>query len=274
MGSLALLTAGGLISISGIVASWLGLGQYGSSSSAFDDTSGMAVVTETKEAAPTEESCIRGEATACMAVAVLYAAGDGVEQDEAKSFALYERACELGSVAGCVATAIALAEGRGVAPNESRATHLFRRACAEGDLLACRRTSGGVGLLENSCKWGEGPACNSLAGLFERGEEVPRNEAKAFDLYERACAAAYVPACYRAAMFLYHGQGTRKDPMRATELFRHACRAGEASACRKWKELDLGLLPETPAGGTPAPEAPAPGAPPQEMPAPKPAESP
>src|SRR5581483_11005598 len=77
----------------------------------------------------------------------------------------YQRACDLGAVTACVDLGVQYRDGKGAADEDRpRAVKLFQRAC---DL--------------------NGPACASLASMYELGWGVPKDLARAKQLYEKSC---------------------------------------------------------------------------------------
>lgn len=112
-----------------------------------------------------DKSCAGGYAIGCANLANAYFSGLGVTMDQKKSLVMYQRACDLGAVTACVDLGVQYRDGKGAADEDRpRAVKLFQRAC---DL--------------------NGPACASLASMYELGWGVPKDLARAKQLYEKSC---------------------------------------------------------------------------------------
>lgn len=102
------------------------------------------------------------------------------------------------------------------AGNYSKAANLFSRACTNGD--------------------GEG--CASLAGMYESGEGVKKDKAKASALNKRAvavstsgCDAGVGAACNYLANLYNWGSLVKKNIVKSINLYEKACNAGDSMGC-------------------------------------------
>jgi TPR repeat protein len=86
---------------------------------------------------------------------------------------------------------------------------------------------------ERACSNGEPLGCNNLGSLYESGDGVDKDEARAAGLYEKACAAGEVLGCYNLGSLYQEGRGVRKDERHAADLYEKACDAGNPAACYK-----------------------------------------
>jgi len=118
---------------------------------------------------------------------------------------LLEKGCDAGSARACARLASVYFEDGGKAPDPGKAYAYQRRACDQGLLGSCRACAqlaesarqpfGASTCLQRACDGGEGPACMTLAAMYETGEGAVRNEALAIGLYTRACARGQRSAC-------------------------------------------------------------------------------
>lgn len=145
-----------------------------------------------KAVAIQEKACDGGDATGCFNLGIMYANCRGVTKDEAKAVQLYQKACDGGYAAGC---------------NNVRALSVI--ACKAGDAQWCldggrwvqnmlqrkrqNRAPEGVKLNEGwpsffgeasklfqqACDGGDLKGCVTLAELYDKGEGVEANGAKA-----------------------------------------------------------------------------------------------
>jgi TPR repeat protein len=123
-----------------------------------------------------EVECDAGSADRCRRLAVSYALGQGVTQDETRAAALYEHACEMKDPSACLFAGQMHEFARGVAKDDTAAERFYERSC---DL-----------------QWAAG--CYNEALMFELGRGVPQDRAKAGDLYQVACTAGARQACDKA----------------------------------------------------------------------------
>jgi len=72
-----------------------------------------------------------------------------------------------------------------------------------------------------------------LGTLYERGQGLTKDDARAAQLYERACDAGSGTGCGFLGDMYLKGRGVKKDKSRATVLWRKACQLGWAQACMK-----------------------------------------
>ena len=123
-----------------------------------------------------EAECDAGSADRCRRLAVSYALGQGVAQDETRAATLYEHACDMKDPSACVFAG---------------QMHEFARGVPKDDALAER-------LYERSCDLQWPPGCYNEAIMFELGRGVPQDRAKAGNLYQVACTAGAKQACEKA----------------------------------------------------------------------------
>ena len=61
---------------------------------------------------------------------------------------------------------------------------------------------------------------------------MPRNFARAAELYEVACSGGNPIACVNLAGLHRDGHGVAKDPAQARAWLRRACQLGDEAACK------------------------------------------
>jgi TPR repeat protein len=162
-----------------------------------------------------------------------YLGKSGDNQDIARAEKLFDRECKHGSPQACFSAAQLLAEKPSIADpagaetrfvavcgadvdcklqaarsfarghQNARAKRLLEPACTAGRRDACvslahvlveeKNYPRAKTLYQDACDHGDG--CTGLAGLYEAGLGVPKDEAKARAIIERACAANDALAC-------------------------------------------------------------------------------
>jgi hypothetical protein len=123
-----------------------------------------------------------------------------------------------------------------------QARALYLRACEAGHAGACSSAGGlflavaprdvekGKELMARGCD-AEPRTCFNLARLYETGE-VPRDPARAVELYRTACEAGHAESCTSLGMRHLDGQGVPRSAPTAAESFRLACAGGDDLGCR------------------------------------------
>jgi len=121
-----------------------------------------------------EQACNLDDANACRFLGVAWATGEGVPQDYARADSLYERACNLGNARGCV-RGIDLHDPTrgGERPDPVRAAVFMQKACDLGTGVICFK----LGLLCNPGLW------------------VPKDTARAHELFMKGCVFDSKEAC-------------------------------------------------------------------------------
>jgi TPR repeat protein len=126
------------------------------------------------EALPLFQKACDGEnLIGCYNLGVLYANGQGVDQDFARARSLYQKACYGGVVSSCTGLGYLASSGQGAPPDFAQARAFFQRACDGGDMLGC----------------------HNLAALYQNGQGVAHDDAHARALYQKACDGGVEQAC-------------------------------------------------------------------------------
>lgn len=121
-----------------------------------------------------EAACSGGLGEACMMLA-------HSEKSVATRVAYLRKACHFSSSAGC---------------SEASTLLRFGAPGLQADLpLAQTLSKQRLRLVENGCAAGDPWLCGQLANMFEVGDGVPRDSAKALQLYTRACGVNIEVAC-------------------------------------------------------------------------------
>ena len=107
----------------------------------------------------------------------------------------------------------------GAAPRATIAPSASARPdCAVGDVAGCTA----------DCDAKSPTGCNNLALMYLTATSVPKDLAKARDLYAKACGLGHVGACQKLGAIL----DGEKDHAGALALFERGCDAGSAQSCQ------------------------------------------
>lgn len=193
-----------------------------------------------------KKGCDGGHPAACSHLGLLYATGEGVEQDHARATGLYEIACDGGDPAGCYNVGLNYEKQRGVPRNDARSLLGYVHGCEGGYPQACTNLGflydRGIGVVANPeraaklyeracvgdpCTAGDPIGCANLGIFLRDGRGVAKNQARAIELFEGACAKEIGAACNNLGILIESG-----DAGRALELFRKACRLGSSGGCQ------------------------------------------
>jgi TPR repeat protein len=177
------------------------------------------------------DACAEGELEACAhyageaALALMEKERASAPIDGADSTWVerYKLACEQGSAAHCVDLALREEKKLGAGADRGRIVAAFEQACPP-----VRWRIDGRDASARGCK---------LAGdAYREGKGVPKDPARAAELYRRACfttgryAGREVDACVTLGDMLDKGDGISRDAVRATALYAGACAVG-AKTC-------------------------------------------
>jgi TPR repeat protein len=168
-----------------------------------------------------EQACRGGEPAGCLHLAHLELDSGQMLSHEVEG--LLANACDDGEPRACVSLGERLEVGdKGFEQNMERAANLYQRGCDGGAMHGCTQ-------LANLTYQG--------AGGLEK--DVP----KSVELNDRACRGGDAVGCARLGLLYALGQGVPKDRARAAELYKGACvgtaGASEAmqSRCETLKKL-------------------------------------
>ena len=82
-------------------------------------------------------------------------------------------------------------------------------------------------LYQQACDDGDLVACNIFGLLYESGESVPQDPARAVVLFQRACEGGLLAGCTNLGSTYEVGAGVTQDLGRAVGLYQIACEGGE-----------------------------------------------
>jgi hypothetical protein len=99
-------------------------------------------------------------------------------------------------------------------------------------------------LYQEACSEWDFAACNILGLMYETGEGVERDRARAAEYYERACVGRWMVGCTNLGRLYQAGEGVEQNDRAAEELFHRACMAGEGFACDILDTTPRALLEE------------------------------
>ena len=173
--------------------------------------------------------CERGSGWACNEVGALRASGR--VRDAQRAGNNFARACEMGVPAACENIILA---GQRVArqPPPTLKDYPIVLQSGKGPL----KDQSPIGLLTQACSdaWMNG--CESLAAMYLRGGDVPRDAVKAASYLERACTGGLPTACSNLGLMHHSGDGLPRDVEKGWAYLQRACDLGFSSACRWLKE--------------------------------------
>ena len=86
-------------------------------------------------------------------------------------------------------------------------------------------------LYQQACDDGDMIACNIFGLMYETGEGVRRDLARAVGLYQRACEGGALVGCTNLGLMYEAGAGVTQDSARAVGLYQVACEGGEMLGC-------------------------------------------
>lgn len=130
----------------------------------------------------------------------------------------------------------------------------LRQACGAGDAKACitlgdrikrdlkatpERLQEMTRAYQTACDRAAADGCAALGSAYQQGLGVPRDPARARELYTRACNAKSGRGCSRLGALYLMGVGVEKSAERAIGYSQAGCDAGDALGC-----VNLGLMCE------------------------------
>lgn len=163
---------------------------------------------------------------------------------------LFEAACRLYERRSCFNTGLAL-ETRASQPGaevslraaaqeayRTACQHDFQRGCVAAARLLLDPKWGqqdplqAIGAFERACRRGEAEGCELQADLYNKGEGVSVDLARAARLYKQACDAANRPnSCFNFGLMAERGRGLAQNEQVGLHYYRLACRAGSLAGC-------------------------------------------
>jgi len=133
------------------------------------------------------------------------------------------------------------------------ALRLYHEACRLGAAAGCfnlglmyergdgvaKDTARAISLYRQTCDGGVAGGCSNLGIMYERGNGVAKDAARAVSLFRQACDGGDAPGCTNLGAMYQNGEGVAQDLARAESLFRLGCDGGVARGCK-----NLGIMYE------------------------------
>lgn len=186
----------------------------------------------------------RGDANAQFDLALRYADGDGVEQDQSKAVHWYQKAAEQGHAKAQFNLAVRYENGNGIERDQTKAVRWYLKAAQQGhsgaqfNLALCYRD--GDGVQEDQWKashWfhmaaeqGDAVAQFNLAVRYEEGRGIHQNQSEAIRWYRTAAYHGYANAQNNLAICYRDGDGVAVDLDTAELWAQKAAQQGYESA--------------------------------------------
>ncbi len=172
----------------------------------------------------------------------------GLKPDGEQAKNWYQKAIDNGSTDAMVNLGWMYEQGKIVAKNEAEALKQFKKAAESGDhyaqnWLGYAYREGALGLtqdFEQAKNWytksienGNIPALNALGWMYEHGKGIPKDEAKAVELFKKAADAQNATGIYNLGIQYWAGKGGLSvDKAEANRLFRIAADMGQEDAIK------------------------------------------
>lgn len=156
-----------------------------------------------------------GDASAQLALAILYAKGEGVEHDYATAARWFRAAAQSGVMRAQYDLGVLYERGRGVPLDYPQAVAWYRKAAEQNHPLAQY----------------------NLAVAYTKGQGVRRDFFEAAVWYHRAAAQGVVAAMVNLAILYERGEGVEESTVDAYAWYRAAARRGSQPAARRAEEL-------------------------------------
>jgi TPR repeat protein len=157
-----------------------------------------------------QRDCDAGKAQACVDLGDLQVSDFPLADDDwRRAASFYERGCNLGDGKGCRDLGRISEHGYGGAPQDrARAASLYQQACDLGQASGCEMgaeltaTAGFLpdstryrGFLKKGCDLGRGRLCYPLALMYDIGYWVPKDTARANELFKKGCLFEHEESC-------------------------------------------------------------------------------
>jgi len=225
--------------------------------SSMADTAGEQEVL--KQYTPSEFAALRkaaqrGDVQALNVVAMSYAAGIFVQQDEVEAVRLYRKAAEKGYAPAQNNLGVMYHHGRGVPRDDQEAFRWFQKAAEQGHVRGQYNLAGmyysGFGVAKNlreAAVWfevlarkGEAQAQNNIGYMYDQGLGVRKNSAMAATWYRRSAEQGWAEAQNNLALLYEAGEGVPQDANAALAWFTKSAQQGFMPAQASLGRLYLG----------------------------------
>gem|GEM_PF-4020305 len=181
-----------------------------------------------------------GDSRAMALLGSAYAEGYGVDQNDVEALRLLTRAAEAGEAEAMLALGRVYSSGLlGVVTDESAGREWYERAAQSGESEAMlylgrlcleHDPSNAIAWLAKASFCGEADASLVLGHLFEEGQGVSKDIARANEFYEKAATQGSTLAMYKLGLSYKYGLNVAVDPKSALEWLHKGAEAGD-DAC-------------------------------------------
>lgn len=199
----------------------------------------------------------RGEPEAMSDLGNAYAQGKGVDKDEKRALDLLQRAADTGELEAIYHLAGVRYMGRlGTNKDVDEALRLMQKSADSGLPIAQLRLgmilvsrekrmspeaqryiTSAREQMERFSRQGSSWARAALGEIYEKGVGIPKDQAKAIDLYRMAASHSNVTAITRLGIIYLDGIGTEKNPSEGRQWLEKAAKMGSDTAEKKLKEI-------------------------------------
>ncbi len=191
-----------------------------------------------------QSGAAQGNPEAMLRLGMMYAAGQGVQQDLDQAVAWLSKSAAAGNGTAMYNLGIMYAQGHGVAPDLPQAAAWLRRAADAGvapamaSLAVLYEEGRGVEqsydqaarLYRDAAEAGVSSAMTGLGHLYQIGRGVPKELRQAHRWYRKGAEAGNAAAMVSLGMLYLRGEGVRQDVFQAEQWFRKAADGGDANA--------------------------------------------
>ena len=163
----------------------------------------------------------KGSSAAMVELGILYAAGSGVDKDEAQARKLFERAAEAGNPRG-VTRLTALSSGGAAGP--------------PADPAQARA------MLAKAAEANSAEAQFQLGVMYAEGTGGPKDDVAARAMFEKAAAQGHAEALDWLGSFVLSGRGGPQDTKAAKDYYEKAAALGNEDAKTALKRLECSMI--------------------------------
>ena len=161
----------------------------------------------------------------------------------AADFSQNQRLANQGNAAAQYNLGVMYYKGDGIPQNQSKAIEWFQRAAAQGHIkaesnLKVMSTNAAVEILRKAANQGDQRAQYSLGLIYQTGESVHQDSAKAIDWYTKAANQGNAEAQAMLGGMYYEGEGVPQNVTIAKEWFSKSCDNGDQNGCDAYREFN------------------------------------
>jgi len=205
-----------------------------------------------------ERACQLGSGRGCNDLGVKFLDGEGVDKDERRAVELLRRGCDLKFPMACANLGYAVKNGIGTVADPVAAEKLFESACDANVGAGCNLLGDEIhdrspadarrafDLFLRACTLKSPAGCVNAGGMYDTGEFVNQDRAKAASYYRQGCDADFGIGCTGLATIQLRGEGgLTADADLARQLYEKGCRLDAFYGCATYGTiLTNGELPD------------------------------